>query len=64
MSRYCGWRRVDSPEESYWDTTCGNAFEFMADGPMENKFKYCPYCGSPIAISWASLPEGDPPDAL
>ena len=41
----CTWT-VD--EEGTWKTGCGNLFQFEADGPHENHFKFCPYCGKPI----------------
>jgi DNA polymerase-3 subunit epsilon len=28
-----------------WDTTCGNKYQFMHDGPKENGIKFCPFCG-------------------
>jgi len=33
-----------------WDTGCKNCFQFTEDGPHQNKFAYCPYCGLPIVI--------------
>lgn len=39
----CTWA-VD--DDGIWQTQCGNAFYFEVDGPHENKFKFCPYCGS------------------
>jgi len=36
--------------EGIWETYCGNAHEFFADGPVENSYKYCPYCGRRIVI--------------
>ena len=41
----CTWIAT---EEGQWESTCGNAFEFNDDGPDENGFKYCPYCGKRI----------------
>jgi hypothetical protein len=31
--------------EGLHETTCGNAFQFYANGPTENGFTFCPYCG-------------------
>lgn len=42
----CYWNETDVA----WETSCGNLFNFTADGPEENKFKYCPYCGGRLAI--------------
>lgn len=45
----CQWSH-DS-EHCKWDTSCGTAFEFEVDGPKENDFRFCPYCGSEIKES-------------
>lgn len=44
----CEWT-YDELEDK-WDTGCGNAFQFMADGatPDNNGFKHCVYCGGVI----------------
>lgn len=39
----CEWKEVDSGD--YWDTSCDQSFCFEVDGPKENGFKFCPYCG-------------------
>ena len=31
-----------------WETGCGEAFTFAADGIEENGFNFCPYCGGRI----------------
>lgn len=41
----CVWR---ANEEGAYETMCGNIFEFYADGPQENDFRFCPYCGNPL----------------
>lgn len=34
---------------SYWDTGCGQAFQFSNDyGPIDNGFNYCHHCGKPL----------------
>lgn len=38
----CVWTEDD---DGAWDTSCDNRFEFTADGPEENDFAFCPYCG-------------------
>lgn len=45
----CHWQR-DTSTDSCYDTECGNAFEFMFDGPEENMMAYCPYCGRKVVI--------------
>lgn len=41
----CVWR---ANEDGAYETVCGNTFEFYADGPEENGFQFCPYCGNPL----------------
>ena len=43
----CQWKE---DADGIWQTDCGNAFEFTADGPTENEFRFCPYCGGKISI--------------
>lgn len=38
----CRWK-VD--EDGIYQTDCGNDFCFTDDGPVENKMKFCCYCG-------------------
>ena len=33
-----------------WDTECGNAHVFFDEGPTENGYKYCPYCGREVEV--------------
>jgi hypothetical protein len=40
--RMCVW---EEDEGGNWWTSCGNAFIFEDEGPVENGFRYCPYCG-------------------
>lgn len=32
----------------YWETECGEAYCFLADGPIENHYRFCPGCGASI----------------
>ena len=41
----CIWFEDD---DGTWATSCGQKHEFMCDGPEENHYKYCPYCGKNI----------------
>lgn len=38
----CEWT-VD--DDGIYNSSCGQIFVFTDDGPIENKFRYCPYCG-------------------
>ena len=40
----CSWDCADE-DASHYETTCGHAFGFNDDGPKENGFHFCPYCG-------------------
>lgn len=43
--RECIW----TPDiNGIWETQCDNMFEFTDDGPHDNGFKYCPYCGGKL----------------
>ena len=46
----CKWHKDGQhmPDHDYWETSCDNMFQFKVDGPNENSFKFCPYCGLPI----------------
>lgn len=49
--RTCTWTKED---EGPWHTECNNAFEFTTDGPKENEFKHCCFCGGKIEVKEAS----------
>ena len=45
----CQWKEDG---DGIWNTVCGHlVFEFTADGPTENKFLFCHYCGGKISIA-------------
>ena len=41
----CGWKQ---DQDGNWWTSCGKGFTFVDGGPVENGFKFCPYCGGEI----------------
>ena len=43
----CQWKEDG---DGIWNTGCGHLFEFTSDGPTENQFRFCPYCGGKILI--------------
>ena len=48
----CKWTEVlDTWYGIYYETECGEVNEFMNDGPKENGYKYCPYCGKKIELN-------------
>ena len=44
----CEWKYSDS--EYYWESSCEHLHIFMSDGPKENEYDFCPYCGKKIKI--------------
>ena len=44
----CEWKYNNS--EYYWESSCEHLHIFMSDGPEENEYKYCPYCGKKIKV--------------
>lgn len=42
----CAWKRDDD----YWETSCGDAFQFADGGPGENNMRFCPYCGRALQV--------------
>jgi hypothetical protein len=44
----CQWKQ--DHDNGSWDTSCDNKFEFTNDGPKENEFSFCPYCGGELQI--------------
>jgi DNA-directed RNA polymerase subunit RPC12/RpoP len=47
MSNECTWINNDD-DPCYYETSCGEAFNFFTGEVKENGFKFCPYCGSKI----------------
>ena len=44
----CKWKYNDT--EYYWESSCDHLHIFMSDGPKENEYDFCPYCGKKIKI--------------
>jgi hypothetical protein len=45
----CVWKYDDL--DDYYSTACGEASCFTDGGPVENSFKFCPYCGQTIEVA-------------
>ena len=54
----CTWKYYEEYDAGYWETLCGDAFQFADGTPQENNFRFCPYCGLRIE----QLDEGVGPD--
>ena len=44
----CEWEYNDS--EYYFESSCEHLHIFMSDGPKENEYEFCPYCGKKIKV--------------
>jgi hypothetical protein len=53
----CTWKLDADPDYTVYSTGCQNDFMFEADGPIENGFNYCPYCGDVLRVSTPELSE-------
>lgn len=52
----CAWTM---DYDGNYDTDCNNAFVFNCEGPRENGFKWCPYCGRQIKTMTAATLKGE-----
>ena len=44
----CEWKYNYS--EYYFESSCEHLHIFMSDGPKENEYDFCPYCGKKIKV--------------
>ena len=47
-SDVCEWKYNDT--EYCWESSCDHFHIFMSDGPKENEYEFCPYCGKKIKV--------------
>ena len=45
---FCEWKYNDT--EYCWESSCDHFHIFMSDGPKENEYRFCPYCGKKIKV--------------
>lgn len=45
------WIERDAEHDVWQCQECGALHKFESDGPEENSFSYCPYCGRTITFS-------------
>jgi len=43
----CGWKQ---DKDRNWWSSCGEGYRLDDGGPVENGFKFCPYCGGEIRM--------------
>lgn len=58
MSTICVWVQDDEGSDTWWPS-CRHRFTFTEGGPTQNGFRYCCYCGKPIAEAPWEQPEED-----
>ena len=46
--KLCGWWQDENC--GIYQTGCNEAYEFIYDGVIDNKFKFCPFCGGEIKL--------------
>lgn len=66
MSDPCCWDQ-DDEDSDIWASECGKYFCLGDEDPVEAGFKFCPFCGSPIAARrwvWDGGSEDDGPVLL
>jgi rRNA maturation endonuclease Nob1 len=54
----CIWE-ISVEDFNIWKTECNNTHQFIVDGPVENKYKFCPYCGKQIKTFYEEKDEKD-----
>lgn len=45
----CKW--TSDADMDAWESACGEAWQFMNDGPTENNVRFCQGCGKPVEIT-------------
>jgi len=45
MNEYCTWHE---DEDGLWWTDCKEIHEFFDGTPIENSYRFCPYCGKAL----------------
>jgi hypothetical protein len=48
-ARECAWRYVEE-DIGLWGGACGTEWQFLADGPADNKMNHCPQCGGRVRV--------------
>ena len=54
-SRLCRWVNDD---DGVWHSECGESWEFIEGGPVENRTRFCHYCGGGVVVVTIGVPVG------
>lgn len=49
MAEPCTW--TEDFQTGAYETSCDQLFECITDGPKENGFKFCCYCGGELRVA-------------
>ena len=50
IDKICLWKHNGNMEYPGWETSCGEEFCFIEEGPEENNYTHCPNCGGRLHI--------------
>lgn len=56
-TQFCKW--IYDEVHFKWDSECGEAWQFMNDGPEENGCRFCFSCGRQVLVEEPSIEEFD-----
>ena len=45
----CEWKHDD--DDGFWESACGEAWQFNDGGPADNNVRFCQGCGKPVLIT-------------
>jgi len=48
-TRICNWSQDGDEESDLWSSGCGHELTFEEGSPVENGFRFCPFCGADIS---------------
>lgn len=56
----CEWYQAE-PDANCWSSSCGQDFQFNDGGPLENRCKFCHFCGKTLVEKfWTEEDEDEP----
>ena len=57
--RKCRWKLSDNPDDTIYESSCGQSWLLIDGTPEENDYNYCPYCGHEIENPDTNAGEGN-----